>query len=187
MAALLIGGGRQLVRQLLQGIELPAATVLFQIVVGVHQVDERPQPVAHAAQRRGPDVVAAGAHLAQQCAKGVAQRVQIVAAGAFQRVQPVQLCGHGLQLARPALPQGGQAWLQLLRLRQTGAAVIVLPVIEKVVVRQRGGHVGGVVQQLVVRAGAFFQWVGHAAALGKGCGRVIQCCQQNGDKRHVIA
>ena len=51
----------------------------------------------------------------------------------------------------------------------------------------RGGHVGGVVQQLVVRAGAFFQWVGHAAALGKGCGRVIQCCQQNGDKRHVIA
>ena len=110
-----------------------------------------------------------------------------MAAGAFQRVQPVQLCGHGLQLARPALPQGGQTWLQLLRLRQTGAAVIVLPVIEKVVVRQRGGHVGGVVQQLVVRAGAFFQWVGHAAALGKGCGRVIQCCQQNGDKRHVIA
>ena len=54
MAALLVCGGRQLIRQLLQRVEAAAPGVLLQVIVGIHQVDERPQPLSHATQRRCP-------------------------------------------------------------------------------------------------------------------------------------
>ena len=103
MAALLIGGGRQLIRQLLQRVEAAVPGVLLQVIVGVHQVDERPQTLSHAAQRRGPYVVPAGKNLAQQRAEGVAQRVQIVAARALQHIELVEHRSDFAHLAGPAL------------------------------------------------------------------------------------
>ena len=159
----------------------------MQVIVGVHQVDERPQTLPHAAQRRCPYIVPAGENLAQQRAEGVAQRVQIVAARALQHIELVEHRSDFAHLAGPALAQSGQIRLKPLRLCQTGAAVVVLPVVHKIIVCQRGSHVGRIFGKRIVGAGALFKGMGSTATRSKGGGLIVQRSQQDADERHIIA
>ena len=176
VAALLIGGGRQLVCQLLQGVELPAAAVLFQIVVGVHQVDERPSPL--------PMPRSAGAQMSSRQANTSPSSAPKALHSASNR-------GCRRFPARSACPTA-QPWFAAGAASAPAGRAGLAPAFAPAPDWRGGDRPASHRESCSTPArrscrrrspaarcprGGVFQWVGHAAALGKGCGRVIQCCQ----------
>ena len=185
VTALLKFVGTELCMQRGQRIETAVFRVLFQVIVGVHQINESAQPPAQTLEHRRPHVVGVLEHVAQQGTETAAQGVQILAAGTFQLAQGVQLRTDGAALARMRFLNGGQIPLQLPRIAQAGPVVLVLPVIEIIVVGKGDAHVRRVIDIPVGGPGPCLDGMGQTAAGGVAGFGLIEGTLQDGRKSQI--
>ena len=170
-----------------QGVVPVAALILAQILVGVHQIDELAQGHAHLLQIDAPHIPPHVQHLCHQLAEVAGNLVNVLAVAALAFVQLGQAVMNGRALAGVSLRHRLIPFAQPLGHDQAGGAVVVLPIVHKIVIGEGDAHVGAVVGSRVVQPGVRFGWMGHAAAGAALAVVFIQRGEQHFQKHHVVA
>ena len=156
------------------------------ITCGVHDINEPSERRAENSQRPRPVVLLAHEERRHQRAETVCRCVWCILAFLLHRAERMKLLFHVAALPRIKRFHLLIAAFEQLCRQSARQRAVILPVIQRIKVRQRDRHVGGIIRHhrayIIMRLGG----MRHAPSLSLRLLRLIQGGKENGKERHVV-